>query len=329
MTQVTVLIAVYNAERTLRKTLDSLLAQSMGQWQAVCVDDASTDSSLSILQEYAARDERFRISVLHENRGQSHARNQGLLMAEGIYTCFLDADDWLAPDALAHVVRTFEENENTDCVLFDCRMVDDESGNETAYPMAPFDVKTGKEAFLDSLTWKIHGVYAIRTALHICYPYDETARSYSDDNTTRVHYYTSRQVRSCRGTYYYRQHSGSVTHTVSPSRLNRLLADESMKRTLVQMGCGEDVLQMFEHQRWLTLIDTYMFYYAHRRRFSRVVRRDFLATMQRYWGDIHSEEDKFGYRHCDSWQSFRRQEEVYFFLRKIKKMIRFFDRSLL
>ena len=75
MPKVTVLVAVYNAERFLPQCLDSLLAQTMSDFQVICIDDASTDRSLQVLNTYALRDLRIEVVRLLENRGQAHARN--------------------------------------------------------------------------------------------------------------------------------------------------------------------------------------------------------------------------------------------------------------
>ena len=98
--KVTVLVAVYNAEKYIRKCLDSLIEQTLTDIQVVCVDDASTDNSLFILNEYAKKDNRIEIIALTENHGQAYARNQGLVKAKGQYVCFLDSDDWMSADCL-------------------------------------------------------------------------------------------------------------------------------------------------------------------------------------------------------------------------------------
>ena len=87
-----IVIPVYNVAPYLRECLDSLLAQTCADWEAVCVDDGSTDSSGAILDEYAAKDSRF-VVVHQENRGVSAARNKGLDIAKGEWLVFLDGDD--------------------------------------------------------------------------------------------------------------------------------------------------------------------------------------------------------------------------------------------
>ena len=90
MPKVSVLVAVYNAEAFLPQCLDSLLGQTFHDIQVICTDDCSTDGSLKILQDYAARDTRIEVLTLSENGGQAHARNEGLKHAGGEYLSFLD-----------------------------------------------------------------------------------------------------------------------------------------------------------------------------------------------------------------------------------------------
>ena len=111
-------MAVYNAEKYLRKCLDSLLEQHLREIQIICVDDASTDSSRDILDEYALRDNRVEVIALPENVGQARARNRGLQVAKGEYVCFLDSDDWFSPDALQQAVETFDENPRPTACFF-------------------------------------------------------------------------------------------------------------------------------------------------------------------------------------------------------------------
>ena len=94
-----IIIPVYNVAPYLRECLDSVLAQTFTDWEAICVDDGSTDGSGTILDEYAAKDSRFR--VFHQsNAGVSAARNTALDVAQGEWIGFLDADDIWRADLL-------------------------------------------------------------------------------------------------------------------------------------------------------------------------------------------------------------------------------------
>lgn len=92
MPKVSIIVPVYNVERYLSECLDSIRSQTMQDWEAILVDDGSTDSSGIVCDDYAAKDSRFR--VLHkENGGAASAKNVGLDHVTGEYTAFLDSDD--------------------------------------------------------------------------------------------------------------------------------------------------------------------------------------------------------------------------------------------
>ncbi|MBR7066534.1 MAG: glycosyltransferase family 2 protein [Prevotella sp.] len=320
MAKVTVLMACWNAAEYVEKALDSLLCQTYRDFQVVCVDDASTDNTLDILRQYAAKDSRIHVVSLSENGGQAHARNVALARAEGEYVCMLDSDDWMSPDALEQAVAVFETHPDADCVLFQVEEV--YADHARRYPLPAFERMTGVEAFEASLTWALHGLYMVRADMHRKYPFDETSRAYSDDNTTRIHYLHSREVRQCGGVYYYRQHETSVTHGVSVRRFDYLRANESMRRQMEKAGADDRLLGIYEKIRWLNLIDTYMFYYCHGKELSDADRAYGLAEMRRVWRNIETWRIprnlrlKPGYIPLRPWWLFRLQEEGYFTLRK-------------
>lgn len=320
MAKVSVLVAVYNASEHLRECLDSLIGQTLTDIRIICVDDCSTDNSLAILNEYAARDERIRVVSLPENQGQARARNRGLELADSPYTCMLDSDDWFSPDALASAVAEFEADATADCVLFDVMMV--YPGDDIRpYVMPAFERLSGSEAFELSLTWCVHGLYMVRTGINVKWPYDDTCRLYSDDNTTRMHYLQSRTVRRCAGRYYYRQHQESATHKITVRRFDYLRANESMLRLMKQAGVGDRLIVEYEKHRWLNLIDVCMFYHCHGHELTPSEREYGYREIKRIWSSIdrsalHDEKIcKFGYRPMPSWWLFRMQEWLYFTIR--------------
>ena len=120
--KVCIIIPVYNAERYLGYSLNSVLSQTYTNWTAILVDDGSTDSSLEICRSYEAIDSRFRV-VSKPNGGVSSARNAGLALAEGDYLEFLDSDDCLAQDALEKQVALATAH-NSQLVIANAVMVD-------------------------------------------------------------------------------------------------------------------------------------------------------------------------------------------------------------
>lgn len=100
---VSIVIPVHNAAPYLRKCLDSVVAQTFGDYECLCVNDASEDDSLAILREYETSDSRFKI-VDGRFGGPSATRNAALAVAEGAYIAFLDGDDWWDSTLLEKVV---------------------------------------------------------------------------------------------------------------------------------------------------------------------------------------------------------------------------------
>ena len=94
--KVSISVPVYNAEKYLRQSLDSLVSQSLKEIEIVIVNDGSTDSSESICREYAERDPRIKL-ICKENGGLASARQAALEVSTGLYFCACDADDWAEP----------------------------------------------------------------------------------------------------------------------------------------------------------------------------------------------------------------------------------------
>lgn len=249
---VSILMSVYNAAPYLDEALASLLRnQTFTRVEVLAVDDASTDASLSILKRWEASDSRLRVFCQPSNQGQGVARNVALGQARGEFITMVDADDWLSPDALQAAVDVFRHWPETDCVLFRLMLHWQESGREEAFPI-DFSVPylSGEEAFRRSLGWKIHGLCLVRRELHLRYPYDTHYRLYSDDNTCRLHYLHSREVRLCEGIYYWRRHEKSSTTQFSADRFLHMMANLDLQRTLENESVAHDVVDAYEQIRW-------------------------------------------------------------------------------
>lgn len=325
MEKVSVLVAVYNAESTIKRCIDSLLCQTIGEVQIICVDDASTDSSLSILKNYASQHSNIDVVALSENRGQPHARNQGIPLIKAPFTAFLDSDDYMAPDTLEKAYSTFEANENTDCVLLDVRYIYPD-GREHGYRTPPFEHMKGYDAFIKALNWDVHGWYVARTELYIRFPFDESCHSYSDDNTTMAHYLHSREVRCCSGKYFFTQNDGSCTHQITARRFDWIKANISMHKQLVAWGMKREVLDIYEYHRWLVLLGCLWFYYTHRKQLPQQDRALVMNIMHEAWKDIDTKTSlplkikfKPGYMPLKwSWTLFRWQGILLYLIRKIR-----------
>ena len=279
--KISILTAVYNAAPFLPQCLDSVMAQTFADWQMVCVDDASADASLSIIERYAAADSRIQVVHLDKNQGAAHARNEAFRLTDGDVVMMLDADDWLAPDALAQIAAEFERDERTDCVLFDLQMYYSDNDVRPFCTLPELPV-SGYEALRMSIGWhSLHGVYAVRRRLHELHPYDESSHTFSDDNTTRFHYLDSRQVAFSHAAYFYRQRTDSSSHKIGISRFMVLEALFALRTDLIADGrIKQPEIDTLDTYIWHNIQGAYMIYYACRRTFSAADRRR-AATLLR------------------------------------------------
>jgi len=116
MPKISVIIPVYNAEKYLKQCLDSVLIQRYKDIEIICVDDGSTDSSAKIIEAYSEKDDRF-ILIKQDHINAGAARNKGIQMAKGDFLHFLDADDWLMPNAYAQALNAIEKAGSDVCVF--------------------------------------------------------------------------------------------------------------------------------------------------------------------------------------------------------------------
>lgn len=114
---VSIIVPVYNAEKTIRRCVESILSQDFRDFELLLIDDGSQDASGELCDAFARQDER--VQVFHKkNGGVSAARNLGLSQAQGVYLQFLDSDDWITADATTMLVRTAREHQ-CDLVISD------------------------------------------------------------------------------------------------------------------------------------------------------------------------------------------------------------------
>ncbi len=116
MPAISVIIPIYNVEKYLRRCLDSVLNQTFQDWEAICVNDGSPDNSAQIIDEYVAKDSRFKV-VTKKNGGLSDARNAGMKVATGDYILYLDSDDFIHPQTM-EIAHSLALRDGSDIVSF-------------------------------------------------------------------------------------------------------------------------------------------------------------------------------------------------------------------
>ena len=109
---VSIITPCYNAASFISQAIESVLAQSFGDWEMIIVDDCSSDDSLSIIQKYARIDSRIRYLRTDKPSGlPTLPRNMGIKEAKGRYIAFLDSDDIWLPNKLSDQLKVFEKSE--------------------------------------------------------------------------------------------------------------------------------------------------------------------------------------------------------------------------
>ena len=139
MPNISIIIPVYNIENYIGKCLDSLISQSFGDFEIICVNDGSKDNSLFVLEEYSKKDNRIKV-ISQNNSGSGAARNRGLREASGKYVQFLDGDDYFEPQMLEKLYNLAEKH-GADISACSSRKVDDEGNiTESRNPNSPINL---------------------------------------------------------------------------------------------------------------------------------------------------------------------------------------------
>lgn len=144
---ISIIVPVYNAEKYIRKCVDSILSQTFKDFELILVNDGSTDKSDSVCEKYAEYDNR--VKVFHKpNGGAGSARNFGLEKASGDWVMFVDADDWIERECL-QVCSKYIDN-NIDLIVFSCNWTADSRLPERAC-FTPSDFKDILPLYIDKV----------------------------------------------------------------------------------------------------------------------------------------------------------------------------------
>lgn len=174
---VSIVMPCHNAAAHLPDSVGSVLAQSVGDWELIAVDDGSTDSTLSWLQAHP--DERIR-PLSQTNRGVSAARNAGLDAARGRYVAFLDADDTWAPIFIEHMLAGLQAR--PDAVLAYCGWQNVGLPGKRSAPFVPPDYENAAKAetLFGGCRWPIHAALVKRDAVLAVHGFDPTLKNAED-----------------------------------------------------------------------------------------------------------------------------------------------------
>jgi glycosyltransferase involved in cell wall biosynthesis len=126
MPKISVIVPVYNGERYLRESIESVLSQSYRDFELIVVDDGSSDKTREVISQYEGKYSYFKAVYHSENKGVSAAKNSGIAVSTGEFLVFAAADDIQEQERLEVSIKALEENPDLDMVFIDCQMIDSE-----------------------------------------------------------------------------------------------------------------------------------------------------------------------------------------------------------
>ena len=153
---VSIITPCYNGAQYISQTIDSVLAQTYGDWEMIIVDDGSKDNSAQIVRAYMEKDSRIKF-LQQPNAGSAAARNNGIRNAQGQYIALLDADDLWDPEFLEDQIR-FMTEKNATCVCCSYRCIDAD-GKEILRPVKSKPVITTKNMMVTNYIGCLSGLY--------------------------------------------------------------------------------------------------------------------------------------------------------------------------
>ena len=239
MATISILMPVYNTEKYLDQTIQSVLNQTFQDWELLCVDDESSDNSWTILLKYAKLDSRIKC-FKQKNGGPMNARLLGIKHATGKFFIYLDSDDFYSVDLLEYVYAKAIDSE-ADSIAPDMYYGGNENLNDyksfnTINHVNTDEEVSSRQAFIETLPWrKIHSFNLWRKEVFLksIKKLDITNNFNSDEYLQRVLLLNCNKiVYSKKGIYYHRENKNSITKTLNKRSFKRL----DTNKQLIQLG---------------------------------------------------------------------------------------------
>lgn len=246
--KVSVILCVYNEEKFIRKAIESILNQSLTDFELIIVNDGSTDNTLSIIESYD--DDRIRL-INQSNMGLGASRNKAINIAEGEFMTFLDGDDWFSPDALK-IAYDEAKSRNTDITMYQIRYFDDDTGLISQNDW--FNLNSFDESFDDRVfSPEECRDFLFDLSVNACqkiYKTDFVKKSgarfvegiYFEDMPFFFEIFLKAQRISIirRHLYYHRKHSKSITDVIDCNYLDTVPAGQELMKRFIENGFYEE-----------------------------------------------------------------------------------------
>lgn len=247
--KISLIMPVYNGERFLDSTMQSVIDQTYANWELICVDDSSLDNSYNVLLKYAEKDKRIKVYRKQNERIASKGIIYALKLATGDYFMYSSQDDLFSVDLFEKNISKSIET-NADFVLPEMKWYYGADDIRDGYKGVNGDDSieiTGRKAFVLSLNWQIPGCGLIKMDLvksvgWYDYGYD------SDDFTTRLLLLNSNKVVFSKGIFYYRQNNpNAITHKFSVIQFDSIKTCFKLEKVLIDQKFTTNDLQLM-HQ---------------------------------------------------------------------------------
>lgn len=251
--KVSVIIPMYNCERYIKKCLDSLLEQSVSEYEVIIVNDGSTDGSEKLVSDYICthRASYFRL-ISKTNGGISSARNVGIENANGKWLTFVDADDWVESDYLKSMLEPVEKEPADFCIAGYRKYFEDSGEMKDCY--APQNCSCMREKAINKIYFPapFARMYSRSIVMDNGLRFDERLRV-GEDQAFNFNYlcYVKRCLLINVRYYIYRIHSNSITKK-STSPLVRKHSFEPVKRFWQSFSDTSIVKNAFLESRYLS-----------------------------------------------------------------------------
>ena len=309
--KLSIIVPVYNmaSDNKLNYCLDSLINQTMEDYEIIAVNDASTDNSVEILKEYEKKYPGLFVVIDNRvNKHQGGARNDGIRIAKGEWIGFIDSDDWIAPEYYEKLIKKGEET-GADVVGCKYNLVSEHTFETGKVADGNTEDQCGildhekRKSFLSnagSMVTKVYRANLIHDN-HLTFP----ESIFYEDNCAGPVWamYFKHFEYIDEPMYYYYQHDSSTVHTITERRCeDRLIAGETMLKELKERGFFEEYKEEIENLFTITYYTNTVFSYLRMKKgrkysFIKRIKKKMMAEFpdfrsNPYYGKYMDEEQK-------------------------------------
>ncbi|MCU7614267.1 glycosyltransferase [Chryseobacterium sp. GMJ5] len=246
-----ILIANYNNGKFFKSCYDSIIAQSHDQWEAIILDDASTDDSLDIIHKIIGDDPRFKIFENPKNSGVGITKSKLIELSTGDICGFVDPDDAITPDALRSGIEIFKKNKNT-VLTFSKYIRCDENLHPIDIPKNPMQVPNNDLCFFNCPVHIVHFV-CFRKDIYEQTEKINTEMKIAEDQDLYLKMYEKGNVKFIDDAlYFYRTHSGGISQNDNRPKSREYFAQvifNAMKRRKLKTINGKSVPSVYANSK--------------------------------------------------------------------------------